>query len=103
VYNLQGLTLNGQSALRMVGPVVINLAGGVSINGLIGAADHPAWLALNVATGAVTVNGGGAFYGALYAPSSTVTLNGNTQLRGVFVADRLTLNGGATVQAINTP
>jgi len=103
VYNLQGLTLNGQSALRVVGPVVINLAGGLSINGQLGATDHPAWLVLNVATGAVTVNGGGAFYGAVYAPSSTVTLNSNTQLRGAFVADRLTLNGGATVQGVNAP
>lgn len=103
VYNPQGLTLNGQSALRVVGPVVLTLAGGVSINGQLGASDHLAWLVLNVATGAVTVNGGGAFYGSLYAPASTVTLNGNTQLRGAFVADRLTLNGGATVQALSTP
>jgi hypothetical protein len=103
VYNLQGLTLNGQSELRVVGPVVLNLATGLTLNGSAGSADHPTWLTVNVATGAVTLNGGGAFYGVLRAPSSTITLNGNTRLRGALAADRLTLNGGATVQAISTP
>jgi len=35
------------------------------------------------------------------APSSTVMLNGATRVRGALVADRLTLNGEAVVQAMH--
>jgi hypothetical protein len=45
VYNLQGLVLNGGSRLTVVGPVVINLAAGVTANASIGTAGHPQWLA----------------------------------------------------------
>jgi hypothetical protein len=38
----------------VVGPVVITLAGGVSINVQLGAANHPVWLVLNVATSMVS-------------------------------------------------
>ena len=103
VYNLQSLTLNGASRLTIAGPVTLTLANGGAWNGSIGSSDHPSWLTVNVAGGTVTFNSGSAFYGVLRAPSSTVTLNGNTRLRGAISADRLTLNGGAVVQQGRTP
>jgi predicted extracellular nuclease len=93
VYNFQGLTLNGNSRLIIVGPVTVNLAGGLTIDGAVGAADHPEWLQLNVASGGLTLNGGGSFDGYVTAPAGTVMLNGNSTLQGQVAADRLTING----------
>jgi rhamnogalacturonan endolyase len=99
VYNLQGLTLNGASALTIVGPVVVNLASSVTVNaGTVGAAAHPEWLSLNVAVGGVTLNGGAAFHGAVAAPNGAVMVNGT--LNGSVAADRLTVNGGGVLRAI---
>jgi hypothetical protein len=96
VYQLQHLALNGHAALRVVGPVVIRLAGGLTINGSeIGASDHPDWLVLQLAQGGVTLNRGSTLYGEVVAPAGTVTINGNATLNGRISADRLTLDGHA--------
>ena len=44
VYNLQGLLVNGASTLQVVGPVILNVASGVILNGTGGASDQPSWL-----------------------------------------------------------
>jgi rhamnogalacturonan endolyase len=98
VYNLQGLTVNGGASVTIVGPVVINLASGLATNGMIGAAAHPQWLALNFATGGLTVNGGATVHGAVLAPTGAVMVNGT--VNGSVAADRLTLNGGAVLKAV---
>ncbi len=98
VYNLQGLVVNGGGKVTIVGPVSLTVAGTVVANGGIGAAAHPEWLALDVATGGLTVNGGAAFNGAATAPRGTVVVNGT--LNGSVAADRLILNGGAVLKAI---
>jgi len=92
VYNLQGLTLNGSSEVQVVGPVVINLASGLSLNAGIGDADHPEWLTLNLAAGGLTLNGGAFCSGSVVAPAGTVLINGNSTLNGRVVCDRLTIN-----------
>jgi len=81
-----------------VGPVVINLASGLATNGTIGSASHPQWLALNFASGGLTVNGGASVHGAVLAPTGTVMVNGN--VNGSVAADRLILNGGAVLVAV---
>lgn len=98
VYNLQSLTLNSGSGLEVVGPVVLNLANGMSLNSIAGTSARPDWLVVNVAAGAVTLNSGSTLYGALRAPSSVVTLNSGSRLEGMLLVDRLVLNGG-TVRA----
>lgn len=97
VYQLQGLTLNGNAQIQIAGPVVIVLGSGVSLNGDVGAAAHPEWLTLNVASGGVTLNGNVTFNGSVVAPNGTVVINGNTTLNGSVVADRLTLNGNSVL------
>lgn len=99
-YTFQALTLNGNSHLSVVGPVQITLATGGSWNGILGTADHPAWLTLRVAADNVTLNGGAALYGTLVAPASMVTLNGTATLVGTLRADQLTLNGSSTIRAV---
>jgi alpha-tubulin suppressor-like RCC1 family protein len=95
IYNLQGLTLNSSSQLQIVGPVVLTLAGSLTLNSTAGTSTHPEWLTLNVASGSVTLNGNVILYGLVAAPASAVTLNGNSQLIGGLISDRLTMNGNS--------
>jgi MBG domain/Immunoglobulin I-set domain len=91
VYNLQGMTLNGGSRLRIVGPVILNVRLGVTVNGNVDASGNPSRLTLNISSSGLTVNGGARFSGAVIAPSGTVIVNGT--LTGSVVADRLIING----------
>ncbi len=93
VYNLQGLTLNG-GQVTVVGPVIINLASGFTLNSGARMGGPASGLEVNVASGAVQLNGVTAFYGTLRAPTSLVTLNSGARLEGMLFADRLVLNGG---------
>lgn len=94
IYNLQSLTLNSASSLQVIGPVILTLANGVTINGTVGNSVHPEWLTLNVSTGGVTLNSSATLRGVVNAPAGTVILNGAT-LVGRVSADRLTLNSNA--------
>jgi DNA/RNA endonuclease G (NUC1) len=93
VYNLQSLTLNANSELQIVGPVIINLANGVTVNGAIGADGHPEWLTLNIASGGLTLNNNAICDGIVIAPSGTVIVNGSSRLTGRVVCDYLAING----------
>ena len=98
VYNFQSLTLNSGSQIQVVGPVIINLANGTSINGNVGSSAHPAWLTLNVTSGGITLNSGVTFTGYITAPNGTITLNGGSTLTGETASDRLNLNSNALLQ-----
>jgi hypothetical protein len=101
VYSLDSLTLNGGSRLQVVGPVVLTVTNAVSLSGATGAEGHPLWLELRVASGGVvTLNGGGALYGSVNAPSGTVTINRNAVLTGNVVCDRLAINGGGLLRIV---
>ncbi|HTT57235.1 MAG TPA: ExeM/NucH family extracellular endonuclease [Opitutaceae bacterium] len=97
VYNLQGLTLNGNAQLQVAGPVILTLAGGVTVNGTVGVSTHAEWLLLRIASGGLTLNGGVVFHGDVVAPAGTVIINGNSTLHGEVVADRLTVNGNGVL------
>ncbi len=97
-YNLQNLNLNGNSVLKVVGPVVLTVANGFTANGTAGASNNPAWLQLRVAGGGFTLNGGCTVYGLVAAPNGTVIVNGNSLLVGTSASDQFTLNGGGVVR-----
>jgi RHS repeat-associated protein len=98
-YNLQGLTLSGGSDLRLAGPVVLNVGGGVSLSGSsAGAAENPHRLLLKVSGGEVKVSGNGVLYGVVRAPQSAVNISGNGRLRGTVTCDRLTVSGNGLIQ-----
>jgi hypothetical protein len=98
IYNLQNMTLSGNSQIVLLGPVIINLANGLSINGVVGTAVHPEWLTLNVAAGGVTLNSNAIFNGFVVAPTGTVTINGGATLSGGVTSDRLSINGNALLE-----
>lgn len=95
VYQFQGLTLNGNSQVKIVGPVIITVAWDVNFNAVVGNADHPEWLTFNVASGGATLNGSAIFRGSLVAPNGTIIVNG--KLLGTTASDRLIVNGNGAV------
>ena len=97
-YNLQNLNLNGNSTLKVVGPVMLTLANGFTANGTVGTSNNPAWLQLQVASGGFTLNGGSTVYGLVLAPNGTVIINGNSTLTGTSASDQFILNGGGVVR-----
>jgi rhamnogalacturonan endolyase len=92
IYNLQNLTVNGNAQIQVVGPVILTLANGVTLNGNVGTSLHPEWLTLRSATGGVTLNSNAALYGTVVAPNGTAIINGNSSVHGSVTADRLTIN-----------
>jgi rhamnogalacturonan endolyase len=99
IYNLQNLTLSGDSRIEVVGPVILVLNRGLSINGNVVFSNHAVeWLTLEFASGGLAVNGNVLLPATVIAPSGTVTLSGNATLRGVVKADRLIVNGNATLE-----
>lgn len=102
-YNFQNLTLNGSSRLEVVGPVIVTLADAVSASGSLGSSANPSWLVFKLAGGGLTLNGGVSLHGYVTAPSGTITLNGNSQLVGGLIADRLVLNGNSLLHLLAAP
>jgi RHS repeat-associated protein len=99
VYNLNQLTLNGGSQIRVVGPITLTLGNPLTVNGAtVGAATNPNWLTLKIASGGLTLNSNSALYGIVRAPNGTVTLNG-ASLTGSVQSDRLIVNGGGRLTA----
>lgn len=98
VYNFDTLTLNSNSALRLVGPVRINVASRVNVSSgaVMGYEQNPRWMELNVARYDVTVNSNASLYGVVRAPAGTMNVNG--RLRGSVESDRLSVNGGASLE-----
>ncbi|MBI5426441.1 MAG: fibronectin type III domain-containing protein [Opitutae bacterium] len=99
LYHLQSLTLNGQSSLKIVGPVVLTLANGPTLNGNVGKEGAPEWLILRIASGSLTLNGGVTLNGLVDVPNGTVTINGNSTLTGIVHSDRLVINGNGRLIA----
>lgn len=98
VYNFQELSLNGASKLLVAGPVVINVANGISASSTMGAPANPAWLTLNIRSGGLTLDRGARFFGQVSAPGGPVIISSNAQLVGGLTADRLTVDTGGLLR-----
>ena len=96
IYNLQSLNFNGNTDLKLAGPVIVNLRNGTSVNGTLGSPDNQAWLRLNISGGGLSLNKGATIYGSLRAPNGSVNINGT--LWGGVQADRLTVNNGGIIK-----
>ena len=93
VYNLQRLTMNGNSTLQIVGPVVLRLAYGVNFNGAGVSGMVGQSFTIEIASGDLTLNGSVTLNASVVVPSGRVTINGSAKLNGRIAADNLTLNG----------
>ena len=104
VYNLQALTLNSNSRLTVVGPVIINVAGQVLVNSntaIVGSTSNSGWLQLNDAGAGVTLNSGSVIYGAVNAPAGTINVNG--KIAGTAACNQLSVNSGGVITAAVVP
>jgi rhamnogalacturonan endolyase len=101
VYYFQRLTLNSQAQIQVVGPVIVVVTNSVSVNGgVVGSADHPAWLTFDIYAGGLTLNGGANVYGYVAAPRRSVVINGNCQVVGGLASDRLTINNNGRLRLL---
>jgi O-glycosyl hydrolase len=96
IYSLQNLTLNGGGRIEIIGPVILVLNRGLSLNSNVTFSNHAAeWLTMKFAAGGLSVNGDVLLPATVLAPNGTVNLNGNATLRGTVKADRLIVNSNA--------
>ena len=98
VYNLQKLTLNSNSQIKIVGPVVLNVRETVMFNSADAATHNPAWLTVQIHTGGLTLNGNSNLNGEVVTPTGTVTLNGSSVIQGSVTADKLIINKQAALR-----
>ena len=73
------------------------IAEGFKVNGIVGEASKPEWLAITMATGDLVLDSGSRLSGEVVAPHGEVILNGTAELTGKVVCDRLTVNGSGQV------
>jgi hypothetical protein len=100
VYNLQSLTLSGQAQLLVLGPVVINVANGVTLSGQAAAGypSDPKWVLIRVASGDLSLSGSSVVHAIVRALDTSVILSGSAQLIGALACDNLTLTGNALLR-----
>jgi rhamnogalacturonan endolyase len=102
IYSFQSLTLNNGAQIQLVGPVLLVVANGFSVNGgAIGNSAHPEWLALELFAGDLTLNNGSQIYGYVTAPAGTLRINGNCLITGGGAADRLAINSNGKLLLLN--
>jgi endo-1,4-beta-xylanase len=101
IYNLQGLTLNAASRLEIVGPVILTLATGTTVSGVMGVQGKPEWLSLRFSSGGLTLNRSAVCHARVIAPEGTVRISGT--LNGRVIANRLTINSGGVLKAVPIP
>jgi hypothetical protein len=97
-YVAANINVNAPGAIRIspAGEVRIWVTGSLTLGGNLNANGIPRNLAILVtSSGFVNINGGGAFFGVLYAPASAVNANG--PVFGTIVGRSVTLNSGSAV------
>jgi len=108
-YNLNSLTLSGNSILVAdSGPVIVNVVG-ASLNGGNTALDlsggsivNPSGIPINVqfyygGTKATKLSGGTSTYSVVYAPYSAVNLSGGTDFFGAIIGNTVNLSGSTAL------
>jgi prepilin-type N-terminal cleavage/methylation domain-containing protein len=99
VYSFQSLTLNSAADLKIVGKVIITVAGNINLNtgSVLGDINHPEYLQLQFSSGSMNANSGSAIYGQLVAPTQSVSFNAGSTFQGSVTAQSLTINSNSVV------
>ncbi|MBN1570929.1 MAG: hypothetical protein JXA73_24025, partial [Acidobacteria bacterium] len=100
IYNLQSLALSGGARVQLLSPVVIHVAGSVTVSGnaQIGEEADSSRLILMMAGSELDVSGSSRVYAMVRAPQTTVTIGGDSELSGALVCDNLSLSGNALLR-----
>jgi len=101
-YNLQAITLNSNSGIEILGTVTINVQGNVALSSQakMGVETNPIALAVNIASGNVTLDSNATLYGIVKTPSGQVSLNSNALLKGLVTCDSLSTNSNSKIQGL---
>lgn len=91
VYYVQRLMLSAGSRLRIAGPVLLVLANGITVSGILGDVRHPEWLTMATAAGDVTIQAESRIYGNILAPDGEITIERAAVVIGEVASDRLTI------------
>lgn len=103
IYSFQSLTLNGGAQLQVVGPILLIIGNGLSVNGgVVGDDGNPSWLTLQIYAGSLTLNNAANVFGYVTVANGTLTINGNCVVTGGAAVDRLTINYQGRLQLITT-
>ena len=97
-YVAANISVNAPGAIRIApaGEVRIWVTGSLNLGGNLNANGIPKNLTILVtSSGFVNINGGGAFFGLLYAPTSAVNASG--PVFGTVIGRSVTLNSGSAV------
>ena len=105
VYCFNNLSLNGGATLTTTGFVTVYVTGVFTAKGnsLIGNPSDPTQLLMKMSsTGDVelepgVLTGTTGFYGALYAPDSTINISGNAEIFGSVIAQEINVTGNAAI------
>jgi hypothetical protein len=113
-YNINSLTLSGQSVLYVDSwPVVVNLAG-ASLNGSNpvmdstgGSMQNPSGIPANLqityaGSRGINLSGGANSYATVYAPNALVNMSGGTDFFGSVIASTVTNSGGTAFHGDTT-
>lgn len=101
VYNFQSLILNSNSAIEVLGPVVIRVRNSTHLNGTVGSSAHANIVWFELPSGGVTLNSGSRLHASVLAPAGQVIVNGNSILEGSLECDRFTLNSGGVLRLLS--
>jgi hypothetical protein len=99
VYSFQSLNLNSSSDLKIVGKVIVTVAGTINLNSgsVLGNSAHPEWLQLQFSSGNMNANSGSTVYGQLVDPTGSVTFNAGSTFSGSVTTNSLTINSDSVV------
>ena len=105
VYCYRDLTLQGGGTLTASGKVTVYITGLYTAKGnsLTGVPANPAWMLVKMAPTSDatieqgTMTGSTGFYGAMYAPDSTINITGNAEVYGSIIAERINVTGSAVI------
>lgn len=105
VYCYENLTIQGNADLTASGAVTIYITGQLTAQGnsLVGVPTNPKQMVILMTSTADatleqgTLQGNTEFYGALYAPQSTITISGNAGIFGSVIAQAVNVTGNAAI------
>jgi hypothetical protein len=112
VYCYGNLTIQGNADLTASGAVTIYITGQLIAQGnsMVGVPTSPKQMVILMTSTADatleqgTLQGNTEFYGALYAPQSTITISGNAGIFGSVIAQAVNVTGNAAIhydEAVN--
>src|SRR5882724_6383082 len=100
VYNFRHLTLNDRSKLQLAGPVVLNVAGQVTVdcNATMGSTSDSSLLTLSIAHDGLAIGDHARLFGNVTAPKGLVKIEG--AMYGTLVCNRLCLSHGKILKGV---